>query len=126
MIVTESRDYEEIKAELDKNQSIGIVSCNSCVRFCQTGGLEVMKKLAQKLTEDGFRVVDTDLIGAPCLFQEIAATRLRGDLTIVLACESGFRNLQEAFPKKKLIAGLKTVGLGAVDKEGRTVIVKKF
>ena len=85
-----------------------------------------MKNLAQRLTQDGFQVVDTDLVGAPCIFREMAATRLRGDITIVLACESGFSNLQKAFPGKKLVAGLETIGLGAIGKDGRPVLVKKF
>ena len=124
MIVTQSRSYEEIKAELDKEKTIGIVSCNTCVRLCQTGGLEIMKELSQKLTEDGFQVVDTDLIGSPCIFQEIAATHLRGDITIVLACVSGFQNLQAAFPDKKLVAGLKTIGLGSVDENGKVEVIE--
>ena len=126
MIVTKSRDYQELKSELDPKKTIGIVSCNTCVRFCQTGGQEAMKALEKKLVADGFKVVDTDLIGAPCLFQEIAATRLRGEITVVLACKSGFHNLQKAFPGKTLVSGLETLGLGAVDKEGKVEIIAKL
>ena len=126
MIVTKARDYEKVKEELDPKKTIGIVSCNTCVRFCQTGGVEIMEDWKKKLTADGFKVVDTDLIGAPCLFQEIAATRLRGEITIVLACESGLHNLKEAFPGQALVAGLETVGLGAVDKEGKVKLVEEL
>lgn len=123
MIVTQSRPYEDIKAELDKEKTIGIVSCNTCVRFCQTGGRDVMEELSQKLKEDGFKVVDTDLIGAPCMFQELMANQLRAEITIVLACKSGFHNLHQAFPNKKLVEGLKTIGLGAIDKNGKVGVV---
>lgn len=126
MTITKARDYEALKAELDPQKTIGIVSCNTCVRFCQTGGVKIMEELEKKLKADGFKVVDTDLIGAPCMFQEIAATRLRGEITIVLACASGLHNLKEAFPGQTLVAGLETIGLGAVDKNGQVQLVESL
>jgi ferredoxin len=126
MIITKARPYKEIKAQLDKKKTIGLVSCNTCVRFCKTGGLEVMEKLKKRLEKDGYQVVDTDLIGTPCFFQTLAATQLRAEITIVLACEAGMANLRKAFPKKKLVSGLITVGLGAVDEKGGTTVVKEF
>ena len=126
MIITEARPYEEIKAELDKEKTIGIVSCNTCARLCQTGGRKVMEGLAEKLKKDGYRVVDTDLIGTPCFFQTLAATQLRAEITIVLACEAASFILQKAFPKKKLVPGLVTVGLGAVDEKEKVKVVKSF
>jgi len=126
MIVTKARPYGEIKAELDKKKTIGLVSCNTCARLCQTGGRKVMEELAERLKKDGYRVADTDLIGTPCFFQTLAATQLRAEITIVLACEAGLFILQKAFPKKKLVPGLVTVGLGAVDEKERVTLVRKF
>lgn len=125
MIITKVRPYEEIKADLDKEKTIGIVSCNTCARLCQTGR-KAMEELAKRLKKDGYRVVDTDLSGSPCFFQTLAATQLRAEITIVLACEAGPFILQKAFPRKKLVSGLVTVGLGAVDEKGKVEVVKRF
>lgn len=126
MIITKAKSYQEIKSRLKKKDKIGIVSCNMCARICGTGGIEAMQKLKRKLEKDSFQVVDLDLIGTPCNFSQLEAVTLRGDVTIVLACEAGLHNLKKAFPKKKLIPGLNLVGLGAVDKSGKLVLVKKF
>lgn len=126
MIITQSKSYAEIKKQLHPGDRVGIVACNVCARVCGTGGEKGIEKLSKQLREDGFEVIDTDLIGTPCVYDQLEATRLRGDVTIVLACESGLYILQEVFPEKKLIAGIEATGLGAVDKEGKPVLVKEI
>ncbi len=123
MIITESRSYQELKKDLDKNKKIGIVTCNACARFCKTGGKKGMKELAQKLEKDGFEVVDQDLIGSPCMFNQLQATKLRGEITIALACDSGLEMLREVFSKEKIIPGLKTIGIGKLDKDNKPHLV---
>jgi len=126
MIITELKPYGLIKSELNKKDNIGIVACNSCARMCETGGKEAMDKLALKLKQDGFNVVDTDLIGIACDFDQLKEDELQGDVTIVLACDAGVYNLKKLFPKRKIISGLDTVGLGAWDQKGNLTLVKKF
>ncbi len=55
MIITESKPFGIIKAQLKKEDKIGIVSCNSCARMCETGGKEAMKELADRLKKRGFQ-----------------------------------------------------------------------
>jgi len=126
MIITQSKSYAEIKKQLHPGDKIGIVACNVCARICGTGGKEGIEKLSKRLEEDGFEVVDTDLIGSPCVYSQLEAVRLRGDVTIALACESGLHILREAFPEAKFIAGIEATGLGAVDKEGKPVLIKEI
>lgn len=126
MIVTESLSYAKIKKQLKKKDKIGIVSCNSCARMCNTGGEAKMKELSEKLTKDGFNVVDTDLIGIACDYDQLKKDELHGNVTIVLACDSGVYNLKKLFPKRKIISALKTIGLGAFDEKGHIEVVKKF
>jgi hypothetical protein len=59
VIVTSSRPYGIIKGMLRKWKKIGIVSCNSCARACETGGREKMEELAERLRQDGYDVTDT-------------------------------------------------------------------
>ncbi len=126
MIITALKPYGLIKSQLNKKDKIGIVSCNSCARLCETGGKKEMKKLAEKLKKDGFRVVDMDLIGVPCDYGQLKKDELHGEVTIVLACDAGVYNLKKLFPKRKIIEALDTIGLGAWDEKGNLTLVRKF
>jgi len=94
--------------------------------MCEAGGEKVMDELAKKLKRDGFNVVDKDLIGVACDFDQLKKDELHGDATIVLACDSGVYNLKKLFPKRKIIASSNTLGLGAYDHKGNIKLVRKF
>jgi len=106
MIITEAKPYGIIKARLKKEDKIGIIACNSCARMCETGGEKAMKKLASRLKKDGFNVVDTDLIGIACDFDQLKRKRFKGKVHIALACDAGVYNLKKLFPKAKIIPAL--------------------
>ena len=125
MIITTRKPYGMIKSKLNKKDKIGIVSCNSCARMCETGGKKAMRELAERLKKDGFNVVDTDLIGIACDFDRLKKDELIGDTTIVLACDAGVYNLKKLFPKRKIIVALTTLGLGVWDEKGNITLVKK-
>ena len=126
MIITGIKPYGLIKSKLSKKDQIGIISCNSCPKICETGGEKEMKKLARRLKKDGFNVVDMDLIGRACDFDLLKKDELHGTTTIVLACDAGAYNLHKLFPKRKIIIALNTIGLGAFDHKGNLTLVKKF
>ncbi len=126
MILTKLIPYNNLKKELNKKDKIGIVSCNSCARMCGTGGEKEMSILSSKLKKDGYTIVDMDLIGAPCMMNQLKKDELHGDTTIVLACISGVYNLKKLFPKKKIVSALETLGLAAVDKKNKPVLVKRL
>ena len=126
MIVTKSKPYGWIKKQLKKNNQIGIVGCNSCARMCHTGGKIEIKKLAARLKKDGFKIIDMDLIGIACDVDQIKREELKGNVTIALCCSAGVYNLKKLFPKRKIIAGLETVGLAAWNERGNLRLVRKF
>lgn len=126
MIITKKRGYEDIKKELKKSDKIGIISCNSCVRICKTGGKKELKKLSKKLKKDGYNIVDIDLIGMPCDKDQLQKDELHGNTQVVLSCDSGVENLKKIFPKHKIVPALKTIGLGAYDHKGHINLVKEF
>jgi ferredoxin len=126
MIITKPKSYKEVIKSLKKSDKIGIISCNACARMCNTGGEEVMEKLALKLKKDGYNIVDKDLIGIACDFDQLKKNNLHGNVNIILACDSGVYNIKKIFPKNKIIPGLITIGLGAYDHKGNMNIVRKF
>ena len=71
MIVTNSRPYGVVRGMLKKWKKIGIVSCNSCARICETGGRAKMEELAERLKKDGFEVVDMELVPMCCAIDAV-------------------------------------------------------
>jgi hypothetical protein len=126
MIITEIKPFGIIKSQLNKEDKIGIVSCNSCPRICETGGEKEMKKLSKRLKKEGFNVVDTDLIGRACDFDLLKKDELNGTTIIALSCDAGIHNLKKLFPKRKIIGALDTIGLGAYDHKGNLTLIRKF
>ncbi len=127
MIITKQKSYKEMKSKLKKSDKIGIVSCNSCVKICKTGGDGVMKELASKLKKDRYNIVDVDLIGTPCKLAQLEKSMFHGNVSIVLACDAGVYNLKKILPKNhKVIGVLNTIGLGAVDRNDKAYLVKSF
>ncbi len=126
MIVTNSKPYGVIRGMLKKWKTVGIVSCNSCARVCETGGKESMDELATRLKADGFQVLDTELVPLACNLDAVKRPDYKADYLVVLACDSGVFTLQSLFPNKVVVPALDTVGLGARDGQGDIYIMKKF
>lgn len=126
MIVTSCKPYGIIKGLLKEGDKIGVVSCNSCVRACETGGRIKMDEMADRLRKDGFAVVDEDLIPMCCNLDLVRKPNYDGDILIVLACDAGVYTLNKLLPEKNVIAALDTMGLGARDGKGTIYLMKRF
>src|SRR3989304_5047909 len=112
MIITSSKPYGVVRGMLKKWKKIGIVSCNSCARACETGGKEKMEELAERLKKDGFEVVDVELVPMACNIEAVKKPEYQADFLVVLACDSGVCTVQTLFPNKIVIPALDTIGLG--------------
>jgi len=126
VIVTSSKPYGIIRGMLKKWKTVGIVSCNSCARTCETGGKEKMEDLATRLKADGFQVTDTELVPMACNIDAMRRPDYKAEYLVVLACDSGVFTLQSLFPAKVVVAALDTDGLGARDGQGNIYIMRKF
>jgi hypothetical protein len=126
MIITSIKPYGVVKGMLKKWKKIGIVSCNSCARVCETGGKEKMDELAARLRQDGFDVVDMELLAMACNVDAAKRPSYQADYLISLACDSGVCTLQSLFPDKVVVPALDTIGLGARDAQGNIFIMRKF
>jgi hypothetical protein len=52
MIVTYSKPYGVVKGMLKKWKTIGIISCNSCARVCETGGRKKLEEMSERLKNE--------------------------------------------------------------------------
>jgi hypothetical protein len=126
MIVTNSKPYGVVKGMLKKWKKIGIISCNSCARVCETGGRKKLEEMSERLKNDGFKVVDTELVPMACMIDLLKKHDYQADILLVLACDSGVCTAQSLYPTKSVVPANDTVGLGAQDREGNIFIMKKL
>lgn len=126
MIVTTCKPYGVIRGMLKKWKTVGIVSCNSCARACETGGKEKMEELAARLKQDGFNVLDMEVIPMACNVDAVKKPDYKADYLVALACDSGVCTIQSLFPSKIVVQALDTIGLGARDVQGNIYIMRKF
>ena len=126
MIVTTCKPYGVIRGMLKKWKTVGIVSCNSCARACETGGKEKMEELAARLKQDGFNVLDMEVIPMACNVDAVKKPDYKADYLVALACDSGVCTLQSLFPSKIVVQALDTIGLGARDVQGNIYIMRKL
>ena len=126
MIITSSKPYGVVRGMLKKWKKIGIVSCNSCARVCETGGRTRLEEMAERLKKDGFEVVDTELVPMACNINALKRPNYQADMLVALACDSGVLTLQSLFPTKMVVPALDTIGLGARDLQGNIFLMKEF
>lgn len=126
MIVTSCKPYGVIKGMLKKWKKIGIISCNSCARACETGGKKKADEISERLKADGYDVVDVEVIPMACNLDLAKKPPLTADILVVYACDSGVETFQQVFPNKKIVDALNTLGIGARDGQGNIFIMKKF
>jgi hypothetical protein len=126
MIVTEMKPLTAIKRELESSDKICIISCNTCARKCETGGMKAMGDLAQRLKEEGYSVVGQTLVGMPCGLNQIEELMIGGNVAVVLGCDASIHAIRSLFPEIKIIPALNTVGLGSWDDEGHVKLVRRF
>jgi hypothetical protein len=126
MIVTEMKPLEAIKSELRSGDKICLVSCNTCARKCETGGIKAMGDLAGQLKDDGYSVVGQTLVGMPCGLKQLDEVIIGGNVAVVLGCDASIHALRTLYPEIKIIPALNTVGLGSWDEEGHVNLVRRF
>ncbi|MEE8569841.1 MAG: hypothetical protein V3S97_02450 [Candidatus Bathyarchaeia archaeon] len=126
MIVTSIKPYGIIKGMLKKWKKFGIISCNSCARACETGGRKKMEELGERLKNDGYEVVDMNLVPMACNVDLVKKPEYEGDVLVILACDSGVFTYQTLFPSKTIVPALNSHGLGARDSQGNIFLMMKF
>jgi hypothetical protein len=116
--LTQAIPYEQLKGQLKKTDRIAVITCNTCVRFCGSGGEDKIDELTAKLRGDGFTITDQVVLTAACINDHIMNTRLSGGLTaaVVLACEAGWSSVKQRLPDHNVVKGTETLGLVIADR----------
>ncbi|TRO55346.1 hypothetical protein E2P64_07185 [Candidatus Bathyarchaeota archaeon] len=126
MIVTSMKSYGVIRGSIRSWKKVGLISCNSCARICETGGQKRLDELSERLKSDGFNVVGADLVPMVCNIDAVTRRSYDGDYLVILACDSGVYTVQSLFPNKMVVPACDTMGLGARDGQGNIFIMKEF
>lgn len=85
-----------------------------------------MEELAERLKNDGYEVVDMNLVPMACNLDLVKKPEYDGDVLVILACDAGVFTYQTLFPSKKIVPALNTHGLGARDSQGNIFLMMKF
>lgn len=116
MIFTKAMEYEEIKKDLNKDDTVTIVGCSMCARLSGSGGEEKMKELALKLREDGYDVKDGYMLAMVCSPKALYVKPNKGGTTLIsLSCSAGTSNIKRYFADQKIIEATKDIGLAVTD-----------
>ena len=120
-------DYETLRARLNRDDRIVILSCGACARQSDgLGGQAGMDTLADKLTADGFTVVGRQLLGIACSagqwadrLQDKAIRELmeRADVLIPLSCQAGSGRAAGMLPNVRILRVTRTLGKGTYSPE---------
>ena len=111
--ITEKKKYEDITGLLKKKEKVALLTCNTCTRMFNTGGLEVLNEYTEKLESDSYVVTDRIVLTAACFEDYIKNASLSNKCTsaIIFACNSGYGTVKRNLTNKKVICGLKTLGI---------------
>ena len=111
--ITEKKKFEDIISNLNPKEKIALITCNTCTRMFNTGGLEVLDEYAEKLKSESFKVTDRVVLTAACFEDYIkgASITKKSTTAIVFACDSGYGMVKRNLPNKNVLCGLKTLGV---------------
>lgn len=119
MIYSRRLSYKAITKMLNRNDQLGVISCNTCARECGVGGIHKADELVEQLVSDGFTVTDEIVLQYACSEPVYRKARLQldADTLLVLACSAGVKCAQRLYPKKKVVQVTEDGGLFITETE---------
>ncbi|HPP86632.1 MAG TPA: methylenetetrahydrofolate reductase C-terminal domain-containing protein [bacterium] len=125
MIVTEKKEYSEVRKFINAGDKIFIIGCAQCATSCGTGGEKEVAELAEHLKNEALEITGTIVLDPPC-DERICKIELKkhnnalnnSDKIIVLACGAGISVINDLLPNKQIVSGLDGVFLGSLKRLG--------
>ncbi len=126
MIITKTKDIDEITDSLAGKKTVYLFGCDSCAEQCQTGGAKELEEMARALSERGFKILGSSLPEETC-YRQLVLKEYRNsdglreaDAVVVLACGAGVRTIAEAADEKQVVLpALDSIFLATVERYGR-------
>lgn len=126
MIITKTKDIDEIAGSLEGLKSVYLFGCNACAEQCKTGGAEEIKEMTKALTKKGFTVTGASLVDETCYRQPVRKEFRQhkeigeSDAILVLACGAGVKSVMESNPETQpVIPALDSIYLAKVERVGQ-------
>ncbi len=126
MIITKTKDINEITKSLKGLKSVYLFGCNACAEQCKTGGAKEIEEMTKTLIDEGFDVTGASLIDETCYRQpvrkEFRQKKVIGesDAILVLACGAGVKSVMESNPETQpVIPALDSLYLAKVERVGQ-------
>ncbi len=126
MIITKTKDIEEIIGSLAGKKTVYLFGCDSCAEQCQTGGAKELAEMTRILTERGFTVTGTSLPEETCYRQLVLKDyrKVEGlrdaEAVLVLACGAGVRTVADVAEETQVVLpALDSIFLATVERVGR-------
>ncbi len=124
MIFIKSRSYEEITKQLNQNDVVTLIGCQSCARSSGVSETDKMRELALRLRADGYKVKDGYAISDICT-PKVLYAKLGKDVSavIVLSCSAGVANVKRYFQGVKIVETSEDIGLALADTDKKVMKV---
>jgi ferredoxin len=119
MIISKSKEKQDVINMLDGVQSVFLIGCSECASLCGTGSPEALAEMKQSLEDIGKKVTGTFVAKTGC---QVLGTKveLKGnkeeveaaDAILVMSCGAGTQSMVEVFKDKKVYPANDTAFLG--------------
>lgn len=120
MILTESKQVEEILEKLGEEKKIFILGCGGCPEGAETGGKKVLEEMKNKLEQDGRKVtgvIEIDFICQKALVRSRLKPRINevnsADSILIFSCGLGVQAVS-AVVNKVCHPALNTITFGGI------------
>jgi hypothetical protein len=107
MIITKSKDFQELMDNIKGYRSFFLLGCSECATLCGTGGQEQLQEMKQALEQQGKEVTGTFVAKTGC---QVLGTKVelkpfkealeRTDCILVLSCGAGTQTAVELYQDK--------------------------
>src|SRR4030042_619198 len=121
--ITRQKPFEEIQEQLEPFDRIFIAGCGTCATLTETGGVDQVKEMSDRLNELGKRISGTTVIPTACdeMTSEVMKEHNRaiGDANciLVMSCALGVHRIS-LYIDKPVIPALDTLFIGIEDTPG--------
>jgi Na+-translocating ferredoxin:NAD+ oxidoreductase subunit C len=120
MLYSEQKNFDEIIAYLEKNNSCFVIGCNGCAESSGSGGPKQVAEMAKKITDAGKKVAGTKSVEFLCS-KALVKSSLKGkieqikaaDAVLALTCGIGIQCVA-ASVNKPVYPGCNTVNRGGI------------